>query len=312
MISNRNGYLFQMVIFQFFADLFSRTFPKDQKCLFMVCNYMDKILTSSMHAENLRILPAFSKLCRKIDYRCVKQVMKQLAGKIHTDAPTIYGDTTWGELLDSVKSAPNKVIHSLEDPVAKEPGLKIMRGNISPAGAIVRPTAEVKYIKGAAKVYECDQDAYRAIMAGEIVAGDILVIRYEGCKGAPGMKELMLSIDALIGLGLDKKVGLITDARFSGFNYGAIVGHVSPEAYDGGVIALIENGDEIEMDIAGGTVNLLVSDEILAERRKSWVRPPLKQQKGVLNIYAQNCRPAEEGGAMQPWALDADYGYHHE
>ena len=245
----------------------------------------------------------------------VKQVMKQLAGKIHTDAPTIYGDTTWGELLDSVKSAPNKVIHSLEDPVAKEPGLKIMRGNISPAGAIVRPTAvyeEVKYIKGAAKVYECDQDAYRAIMAGEIVAGDILVIRYEGCKGAPGMKELMLSIDALIGLGLDKKVGLITDARFSGFNYGAIVGHVSPEAYDGGVIALIENGDEIEMDIAGGTVNLLVSDEILAERRKSWVRPPLKQQKGVLNIYAQNCRPAEEGGAMQPWALDADYGYHHE
>ena len=102
------------------------------------------------------------------------------------------------------------------------------------------------------------------------------------------MKELMLSIDALIGLGLDKKVGLITDARFSGFNYGAIVGHVSPEAYDGGVIALIENGDEIEMDIAGGTVNLLVSDEILAERRKSWVRPPLKQQKGVLNIYAHH------------------------
>ena len=145
-----------------------------------------------------------------------------------------------------MKSAPNKVIHSLEDPVAKEPGLKIMRGNISPAGAIVRPTAvyeELKYIKGAAKVYECDQDAYKAIMAGEIVAGDILVIRYEGCKGAPGMKELMLSIDALIGLGLDKKVGLITDARFSGFNYGAIVGHVSPEAYDGGVIALIENGD---------------------------------------------------------------------
>ena len=107
----------------------------------------------------------------------VKQVMKQLAGKIHTDAPTIYGDTTWGELLDSVKSAPNKVIHSLEDPVAKEPGLKIMRGNISPAGAIVRPTAvyeEVKYIKGAAKVYECDQDAYKAIMAGEIVAGTFL------------------------------------------------------------------------------------------------------------------------------------------
>lgn len=105
-------------------------------------------------------------------------------------------------------------------------------------------------------------------MSGEIVAGDIIVIRYEGCKGAPGMKELMLSIDALIGLGLDKSVGLITDARFSGFNYGAIVGHVSPEAYDGGVIALIENGDIIEMDITNGFVNLLVSDEELAARRE--------------------------------------------
>ena len=144
-------------------------------------------------------------------------------------------------------------------------------------------------------------------MSGNIVPGDIIVIRYEGCKGAPGMKELMLSIDALIGLELHKSVGLITDARFSGFNYGAIVGHVSPEAYDGGVIALIENGDMIEMDITGGCVNLLLSDEELAERKKNWVRPPFKQQKGVLNIYAQMCQPAERGGAMQPWGLDAKY-----
>mgnify|MGYP000650596104 FL=1 len=99
----------------------------------------------------------------------------------------------------------------------------------------------------------------------------------------------------------------MTDARFSGFNYGAIIGHVSPEAYDGGVIALVENGDEIEIDIPKGTVDLLVSDEELAERRKNWVCPPLKQQKGCLNIYAQMCRPAEEGGAMQPWPLDAKY-----
>lgn len=239
----------------------------------------------------------------------VKNVMKMLESKLHTDAPTMYGNT-WKDILDTVTPRENKVIHSLENPVAKEPGLKILRGNISPAGAIVRPTAvfeEVKYIKGAAKVYDNDQSAYEAIMAGEIVAGDIIVIRYEGCKGAPGMKELMLSIDALIGLGLDKSVGLITDARFSGFNYGAIVGHVSPEAYDGGVIALIENGDIIEMDIAGGFVNLLVSEEELDERRKKWVCPPLKQQKGVLNIYAQMCRPAEQGGAMQPWELNAKY-----
>lgn len=243
----------------------------------------------------------------------VKNVMKQLESKLHLDAPTIYGNT-WKDILDTVNGEANDVIHSLEDPVSKQPGLKILKGNISPCGAIVRPTAvfeDVMYIKGKAKVYEGDKPAYDAIMAGEIVPGDIIVIRYEGCKGAPGMKELMLSIDALIAKDLHKSVGLITDARFSGFNYGAIVGHVSPEAYDGGVIALIENGDEIEMDIAGGTVNLLVSDEELAERRKNWKQPPLKQEKGVLNIYAKNCRPAEQGGAMQPWDLSADYNYHH-
>lgn len=239
----------------------------------------------------------------------VKLVMKMLESKLHTDALTMYGNT-WKELLNKVTAKENKVIHSLENPVAKEPGLKILRGNISPAGAIVRPTAvfeEVKYLKGAAKVFDGDQPAYEAIMAGEIVPGDIIVVRYEGCKGAPGMKELMLSIDAMIGLGLDKSVGLITDARFSGFNYGAIVGHISPEAYDGGVIALIENGDIIEMDITNGFVNLLVSDEELEKRKKKWVCPPLKQEKGVLNIYAQMFRPAEQGGAMQPWNLDACY-----
>ena len=239
----------------------------------------------------------------------VKKVMKMLEGKLHMDAPTMYGNT-WADVLEKTDATPNEVIHSLEDPVAKEPGLKILWGNISPKGAIVRPTAvfeEVKYLKGKAKVFEGDREAYEAIMAGKIVPGDIMVIRYEGCKGAPGMKELMLSIDALIGLGLHKSVGLITDARFSGFNFGAIVGHISPEAYDGGVIALIENGDEIEMDIRGGAVNLLVSDEDLQMRRKNWVCPPLKAPKGVLNIYAKMCRPAEEGGAMQPWDLDAEY-----
>ena len=243
----------------------------------------------------------------------VPNVMKMLESKLHTDAPSMYG-CPWSEVLSKVTAQENKVIHSLDRPLFHEPGLKILRGNLSPNGAIVRPTAvydEVKYMKGKAKVFENDRSAFEAIQGGQIVPGDIIVIRYEGCKGAPGMKELMLSIDALIGLGLHKSVGLITDARFSGFNYGAIVGHVSPEAYDGGVIALIENGDEIEMDIAGGTVNLLVSDDELAERRKNWKQPPLKQEKGVLNIYAKNCRPAEQGGAMQPWDLSADYNYHH-
>lgn len=239
----------------------------------------------------------------------VPNVMKMLESKLYTDAPSIYG-CTWKEVLSKVKAQENKVIHSLEKPLFDQPRLKIMRGNLSPNGAIVRPTAvyeEVMYLKGKAKVFENDREAFDAIQRGDIVPGDIMVIRYEGCKGAPGMKELMLSIDALIGKGLHKSVGLISDARFSGFNFGAIVGHVSPEAYDGGNIALVQNGDEIIMDIRNGELTLNVSDEELAERRKAWVCPPLKEEKGCLNIYAKMCRPAEEGGAMQPWPLDARY-----
>lgn len=233
----------------------------------------------------------------------VPNVMKMLESKLFLDAPMMTGKT-WGEYLKAVTPSENEVIHSLDKPLFNEPGLKILKGNLSPKGAIVRPTAvpeEVKYMKGKAKVYETDRDAFNAIMAGEIVPGDIIVIRYEGCKGAPGMKELMLSIDALIGLGLHKSVGLISDARFSGFNFGAIVGHVSPEAYDGGVIAVVENGDEIVIDIPNGEVSLLVDDEVIKDRLDKWVQPPLKEAKGCLNIFAKNCRPAEEGGAMQPW-----------
>lgn len=235
----------------------------------------------------------------------VPNVMKMLENKLFTDAPMMMGGV-WADYLGKITPEENEVIYSLENPLFQEPGLKILRGNLSPNGAIVRPTAvpsEVKYMKGKAKVYETDRDAFNAIEAGKIVPGDIIVIRYEGCKGAPGMKELMLSIDALIGRGLHKSVGLISDARFSGFNFGAIIGHVSPEAYDGGTIAIVENGDEIEIDIPNGTVSLLVSDEEISTRMKSWVCPPLKEQKGCLNIFAKTCRPAEEGGAMQPWDL---------
>lgn len=233
----------------------------------------------------------------------VPNVLKMLESKLYKDVPMITG-ITLGEFLSQLTAKPNEVIHSLEKPLFNEPGLKVLRGNIAPNGAIVRPTGvpkEVKYIKGKAKVFDGDRMAFEAIESGKIVAGDIIVIRYEGCKGAPGMKELMLSIDALIGLGLHTSVGLITDARFSGFNYGAIVGHVSPEAYDGGVIALVEDGDEIILDTINGEATLCVSDEELAMRREKWVCPPLKEQKGCLNLFARNCRPAEEGGAMQPW-----------
>lgn len=239
----------------------------------------------------------------------VLKLMKEIEDSLHSGAPSLPG-CTWQELLKDVDPEPNEVIHAVEDPVLHEPGLKILYGNLSPNGAIVRPTAvydEVKHMKGPAKVFDSDQEAFSAIISDRVHPGDILVIRYEGCKGAPGMKELMLSIDALIGKGLHKSVGIISDARFSGFNYGAIVGHVSPEAYDGGTIALVRDGDLIDMDIRGGRLDLLVPEEELRKRRESWVQPPLKEGKGCLNLYARTCRPAEEGGAMQPWERDGKY-----
>ena len=235
------------------------------------------------------------------------QILKMLESRLFTEVPTL-GPDTLGEALSRLEARPGEVIHSLEEPLYHEPGLKILYGGLAPKGAIVRPTAvydEVKVLQGPARVFEGDRAAFEAIWRGDVVPGDVVVVRYEGCQGAPGMKELMLSIDALIGRGLHRSVGLITDARFSGFNYGAIVGHISPEAYDGGPIALIREGDQILIDIPGGRLELLVDEAELDERRKSWERPPLKEASGCLNVYARMCRPAEEGGAMQPWERGA-------
>lgn len=236
-------------------------------------------------------------------------VMKMLEEKLFLDVPTMTGGT-WGDLLKDVKAHSSNLLRPLDNPLYDLPGLQILRGNLAPEGAIIRPTGvpeEMRVFRGKAKCFDNDTKAYNAIVAGEIVPGDVIVMRYEGCKGAPGMKELMLSNDALVARGLHKSVGLVTDARFSGFSHGALVGHVSPEAYDGGVIALVEDGDIVTVDTIKGIVELEVSDEVLAERRKNWVCPPLKEEKGCLNIFARTCRPAHEGGAMQPWALDAKY-----
>ncbi|MBA1335304.1 MAG: Dihydroxy-acid dehydratase [Firmicutes bacterium] len=230
-------------------------------------------------------------------------VMKMLEGKLHTSVPTITGKT-WKEELADVRVEPSAVLSSLENPLHKEAGLKVLRGNLAPKGAIIRPSGvpeDMKYFRGTAKVYSNDFDALKAIQSGEIKPGDVIVLRYEGCKGAPGMKEVMLSTDALVAFGLHKSVGLVTDARFSGFNHGPIVGHVCPEAFDGGPIALVEDGDIITVDTIGGSVSVELSDEELEKRRAAWVRPEPKVTKGILAVYANTCRTADEGGAMQTW-----------
>jgi dihydroxy-acid dehydratase len=156
--------------------------------------------------------------------------------------------------------------------------------------------------RGPARVFNSDRDAWTAIVEGKIQPGDVIVVRYEGPKGAPGMMEVMLSTDALYRTGLEGSVGLITDGRFSGFNRGPIVGHVSPEAMEGGVIAIIKDGDMIRMDIPARALNLELTEDQIAPRLKEWRPPEPRTKTGFLALYAQLTLPADQGAAMQKWS----------
>jgi dihydroxy-acid dehydratase len=233
----------------------------------------------------------------------VPAIMKMLEKKLYTDVPTLTG-ATWKEALEPVKIEPGDLLSTMEEPLHKDSGLRVLKGNLAPDGAIIRPSGvpdDMKYFRGTAKCFSNDLYALEAIQNGAVKPGDVIVLRYEGCRGAPGMKEVMLSTDALVACKLHTSVGLVTDARFSGFNHGPIVGHVCPEAVDGGPIALVEDGDVIAVDTIKGTIDMEVSDEELARRRAAWVCPEPKVKKGVLAIYAASCLPADQGGAMQNW-----------
>ncbi len=241
----------------------------------------------------------------------VPAVLAALAGKLDLDAQDVTGMSLRERLAGAGKRhltgegrGPDAVIRTLEDPVTASSGLIVLKGNLAPDGAIIRASgvpAGMRYFSGPAKVFQNDSDGLKAVEAGKIVPGDVIVIRYEGCRGAPGMKEIMLTTDAMVARGLDRSVGLVTDGRFSGFNYGPIVGHVSPEAMDGGPIALVENGDTITVDIDGGLLRLDVPTPELERRMALWHRPAPKTTRGLLALYAATCRPAHEGGAMQNW-----------
>ncbi len=233
----------------------------------------------------------------------VPAVMKRLEEKLYTDEKMLTGNT-WGEYLQNIHVADDSVIKTLDKPFSDTAGIRILKGNLAEKCAVCRPTGVPRsmwHFIGKAKVFDSEEDAYAAIMADKIAEGDVIVIRYEGCKGSPGMNELMKATDGLLAKGLQEKVALITDGRFSGFNHGSIIGHVSPEAYDGGVIALVEDGDIIEYDIPSGVIELKVSHDELKRRKSTWKRPEPKVKKGLLAIYGALCRPSEEGGAMQNW-----------
>lgn len=234
----------------------------------------------------------------------VPALQKELKDLIDTSALTVDGNTV-GDNLAGIEGTRGEAISSLDNPVQPEGGLAVLRGNIAPRGAIVRTSAiktDMLVHRGPAKTFNTDQDAWKAIVEGKIQPGDVMVVRYEGPKGAPGMMEVMLSTDALYSVGLEGSVGLITDGRFSGFNRGPIVGHVSPEAIDGGVIAIIEDGDMIEMDIPARALDVDLSEEEVAHRLERWQPPEPRTKTGFLALYAQLALPAEQGAAMQKWS----------
>lgn len=230
-------------------------------------------------------------------------VLNELSKKnlIHLDCITVTGKTQ-GENIEGKKVKDYSIVRPIEEPYSETGGIAILRGNLAKDGAVVKRSAVAKEMlkhKGIARVYDSEEEAIEAIMGKQIKAGDVIVIRYEGPKGGPGMREMLSPTSAIAGMGLDKEVALITDGRFSGATKGASIGHVSPEAAEGGVIALVEEGDIISIDINAGKLELEVSDEELEGRRKRLKPVEPKVTEGYLARYAKLVSSASTGAVFK-------------
>ncbi|HEV7289876.1 dihydroxy-acid dehydratase [Sphingomonas sp.] len=224
-------------------------------------------------------------------------------GLLHGNCMTVTGKTL-GENIDQVTWNPDqKVIYDVKTPITPTGGVVGLRGSLAPDGAIVKVAGMSRLVfEGPARCFDCEEDAFAAVEARSINEGEVIIIRYEGPKGGPGMREMLSTTAALYGLGLGEKVALITDGRFSGGTRGFCIGHVGPEAAEGGPIALVEDGDAIRIDAEAGTIDLLVADEVLAERRARWQPRSNDYQSGALWRYAQNVGPAYKGAVTHPGA----------
>ena len=222
-------------------------------------------------------------------------------GLLNLDCMTVTGKTVGENIKNSINLNP-EVIRPVENPYSKTGGIAILRGNLAPDSCVVKRSAvapEMLKHEGPARVFECEEDAIAAIKGGKIVAGDVVVIRYEGPKGGPGMREMLNPTSAIAGMGLGSTVALITDGRFSGASRGASIGHVSPEAAVGGPIALVEEGDIISIDIDNHQLNVKVSDEELAARKAKWQPREPKVTTGYLARYASLVTSADKGAVLQ-------------
>jgi len=229
----------------------------------------------------------------------VPAVMKYLLeqGFIDGDCLTVTGHTVAENLADVPSLTPGQeVFHSLDAPIKPTGHIQILKGNLAPGGAVAKITGkEGSHFSGPAKVFDAEEDMLAAVERGEIEAGQVIIIRYEGPKGGPGMPEMLTPTSVIMGAGLGDKVALITDGRFSGGSHGFIIGHVVPEAQEGGPIALVRDGDIIAMDAKNNTLTVALSDEVLQERRAQWVMPPYKVTRGTLYKYIKNVKNASEG-----------------
>ena len=233
----------------------------------------------------------------------VLAVMHELgkAGLLDPSLPTVSGKSI-GELYEQAHVYDHEVIRPIEQPFSPMGGIAVLRGNLAPDGAVVKRSAvdeKMLVHEGPARVFNSEEESIEAIFSGRIKAGDVIVIRYEGPKGGPGMREMLSPTSAIAGMGLDKDVALLTDGRFSGATRGASIGHVSPEAAEGGPIGLIEEGDRIRIDIPKGTLEVLVDEQVLAERRKHWVCKESEIQTGYLARYAKQVSSASTGAIFR-------------
>lgn len=230
----------------------------------------------------------------------VPAVLYQLRDRIK-DNPTLTGVSV-GQIIESVARVDEEVVHPVSDPVRPEGGLAILSGNLAPLGSVVKQSGvseKMMVFEGRARCFDSEEQAMAALMGGQVVAGDIVVIRYEGPKGGPGMREMLAPTATLMGLGLGESVALITDGRFSGGTRGPCIGHISPEAAEGGPIALVQDGDLILMDIPNRRLELKVDDAELQRRKAGWVKPEPKIKKGWLSRYASVVTSANTGAVCQ-------------
>ena len=229
----------------------------------------------------------------------VPAVLGEMKDYLHKECLTVSGHTI-GEIAELRRSSDHDTLTTVQNPVFKNGGIAVIKGNLSPNGAICRTTTiseAIRKFEGPARVFHSDEEAHKAVVSGKIKKGDVVVIRYEGPRGAPGMREMMMTTDALVGIGMGQDVFVLTDGRFSGFTEGAAIGHISPEAAVGGVIAVVEDGDIIKIDIEGRSVNLDIADEVIKERMSKW-KLPLKKERGILGIYAKTALQAHEGAMI--------------